>query len=130
MSEEKSVEQFEKELLEQAEKNQQDPVNLAATLFTIYLPRFQNLVGTLSSRALRRVLCALIEVPLNQSEFNHSTQQEKDCFAIGDRLLQAKWIMIQQAFMDNSKELHQATSSDVATEELQQPTNKEGENNG
>lgn len=105
----------EKALIEEKmeEFSNQDPQAVAAGLFGLYLPRFRALVWSLSSKARARVLTALIESPLQEGTFNFSSQQEKDCFAIGETLLQTKFMMVQATFMENNEVLRDATSEPV-----------------
>lgn len=72
---------------------QQNPLELHATYFTLYWPKFCQLVMKLSNKQLRRVLMAVVEHPLNEKPFHFTTQQEKDAFAIGVQLAQSNALM-------------------------------------
>lgn len=98
--------------------------NTAATMFTLYLPRFQAMVGKLSNKALRRVLKALVEYPLVDEEYKFSSELEKDTFFIAEQLILAKLMMIQQTMLNNP-ELLQESQNHVSVE-----TETEVNNNG
>ena len=66
-----------------------DPAEVAAQLYSLYLPRFLGIVDTLSNKQLKRLIRALIETPLMEQQPKFSTEDEKVAFAIGDELLQA-----------------------------------------
>lgn len=76
-----------------------DPMEAAAKIFTMYLPQYKQLVRRMSNRQMRRLLCALIEVPLQKQDYRHPTKEEQAAFMIGDRLLQAKWTMVTHTLM-------------------------------
>jgi hypothetical protein len=89
-------------------------------------------LNTLSNKALRRVLNALIEVPLVSDKLNHKSENEKNAFSIGERLLEAKMIMVMHSMYEHSNSLQAATNTDsVTTEETaNQSINKKEESNG
>ena len=98
-----SVEEIERQVIqEQLAQNQTayDPVEAAARVFTIYLPQYKQLVRNMSNRQMRRLLQALIEVPLQKRDYRHPTAEEKAAFVIGDRLLQAKWTMVTHTLIE------------------------------
>lgn len=115
MEEVKSPQELEQELLQKelqpSGQAEEDPAAIAAGLFGIYLPRFLALVWKLSSKGRARVLCALIESPLNDAPYNFSSKEEKECFLVGEALLQAKFMLVQASFMENSSALAEATSA-------------------
>ena len=122
-----SAKEVEQAMLDKVKEKEQniDPAEVAAQLFTLYLPRYFAHVDNLSSNALRRLCKALVEVPLNDTPYNHTSPQEKEAFAIGDRLIQAKFMLIQASFYENenNKALQEATDPNVEPE-------TEGESNG
>lgn len=85
----------------------EDPFEVAATMMGMYSPKFNELVNGLSTGELRRLSKALVQYPINEKEFIDitSTQSLKDAFMVGDRLVQAKWMMIQKALMDEQEKL-------------------------
>lgn len=104
MSEENQTEEVEVKSDELAEINKEnfgvaknisdDPMELAATMLYMYTPKFQQAVGKLSSNALRRILNKLVSYPLNDKAYKATSQLEQDAFNVGDRLLEAKYILI------------------------------------
>jgi len=101
---------------------QQNPLELHATYFTLYWPKFCQLVMKLSNKQLRRVLMAIVEHPLNEKPFHFTTQQEKDAFSIGVQLAQSNALM-QMVTLTNSKEFEQSTLEEV-------PSNEENTSSG
>ena len=102
------------------------PEEVAATMFTLYLPRFQAAVDKLSNKALRRVMKALIEYPLVNEEYEFSSELEKDTFFVAERLILAKMMMIQHTLMNNAEFLQSVEQSDS----LETETKVENETNG
>jgi hypothetical protein len=72
----------------------EDPSEMAATMLYMYTPKFYAAVDKLSSNALRRVLKKLVSYPLNDKEFKATSTGEAEVFTVGDRLLEAKFLMI------------------------------------
>lgn len=111
-------------------QKEQDPAEAAALMFHSYLPRYFSLVDRMSSNAMRRLLKALIEVPLNSAPYHHSSQEEKDCFAMGDALLQAKVMLIYTTAFENEG-MREVTDPNYVPELPEtQPVNEGNESNG
>lgn len=91
-----------------------DPVEAAAQVFSTYMPQFKGLVRRLSNRQLKRLICALIEVPLQKKDYKHPTKEEQAGFIVGDRLLQAKWMMMLSAFNDYNRKQAEAAAVNAA----------------
>lgn len=75
----------------------------AAKIFEILLPQFESQVEQLSKKGLARVLKALVKVPLVEFNF-HLDNTEKNVYALVDRLLQCKFIIVAKVLeqeMDN-----------------------------
>jgi len=70
------------------------PEETAAKLWTLYWPLYRSAVNNMSNKQMRRVMKALIEVPLNSKEYKLMSKEEKQVFAIGTNLLEAKWQMM------------------------------------
>lgn len=67
----------------------------AARLFKMYAPIFKNLVNRCSNRELKRLICMLVESPLQDKEYKPKESTiEGQAFFIGDNLMQAKMLMI------------------------------------
>lgn len=102
--------EVEKELLNKvaAEKEaaiQRNPEDVAAAMFSMYFPIFHNVTKKLSNKQLRRILNALVEVPLNGKEYKMLKKDEKEVFQIGSALLESKWQMMLYALQKHHEEL-------------------------
>lgn len=107
----KNADQIEKELLEKANANATDVFGNAATTFGLYAPKFFAGLNKLSSRQLRRLIRALIEVPFVTKMPQFRNQDEKEMFAVGENLLLAKLVMISHSFMDAQETLANSENS-------------------
>ena len=94
----------------------QDPVEVAAMLFTMYHPKYEQLVDKLTGKSARRLLKAIIGVPLVDRNFNHTNETERNTFAIAERLMEAKWIIIQASLYQHHQALQAATTAPTAEE--------------
>ena len=106
-----TAEQLEKELVAKAAKQQVDPVSAAETMYEVYLPRLKMLVSRLSAKSLRRLIIGLIEVPIVQEEFRDKDKLAKESYELGDRLLQAKSMLILHTLAEYEK-LQQTTKTE------------------
>jgi len=70
-----------------------DPIESAAQMFYMYSPQFLNLVKRMPRKALERLVGALVQGVLAEKPFKPTTKQEGAAFVIGDKLLQARWVM-------------------------------------
>ena len=70
-----------------------DPIESAAQLFYMYSPQFLNLTKRMPRKALERLVAALVQGVLAEKPFKPTTKQEGVAYVIGDKLLQARWIM-------------------------------------
>jgi hypothetical protein len=104
-----ALESLKTEATEGLKQETDDPVEMASTMLYLYTPKFNSAVDKLSSNALRRVLKRLVSYPLNEKEYKATSQGEQDVFSVGDRLMEAKFLMI----MDN---YHQLVQSNLKTE--------------
>lgn len=76
------------------------PEDMAAHIYGMFLPHYLTAVSRLSLKEARRVLDGLIEYPLNVDKVDCKTEDGKNAFALGMRLLEAKNIMIASVEMD------------------------------
>ena len=108
-----------------------DPINAAANMYGLYMPKFKQGVDMLSSKALRRLLKALIEYPLEETKYQHSTPLEKQLMAIGHAVLEAKFLMILQTYNTHMDKLEEALDpnkeADLTEEEKQELEKYKGE---
>lgn len=117
--------EVERELLEDAKRRSEDPIETAGLVYTMYLPEFLKRVRQLSSRGRARVLESLVQYPLATKDINLSNQLEKEVFYFADSMLQAKFIMMQATYLESQQELINAVESETSFEQV-----NEGENNG
>lgn len=75
-------------------------MEVCAQMLTMYTPLFKSKVAGLSNKALRRLINALIEYPLNEKEYNHREGAEQDAFTMGNQLLQAKFLLMTQTIAE------------------------------
>lgn len=86
------------------------PFEAAATMFGLYAPKFEALLKQLSTGQLRRLTNALVQYPLNDKEFIDESDMLRSAFALGQTLLEAKWVMMMQALMEEESKKLQATT--------------------
>lgn len=65
-----------------------------AQMLGMYLPVFKARVSNLSGRQAKRLCKNLVEYPLAEDEYAPKEQHEKDAFLMGERLLQAKMMLM------------------------------------
>lgn len=90
-----------------------DPVKAASTMYGLYMPKFKQGVGMLSTNALRRLINALIEYPLQEKKYAHSTPLEKQLMSVGHAVLEAKFLMILHTYTANMDALEEAANPDI-----------------
>ena len=99
MSDEQEVKEQQGDVVEQLIPKD-NPAELAATNYKLYTPRFLALCFNMGKKPLSRVLEALILFPLEEHR-PLITQQEKEAFAIGRALMDAKFMMMLEALKSN-----------------------------
>jgi hypothetical protein len=109
--------QLEQEMIKQEQLNQTPPEEVAASMFNLYLPRFQLMVDKLSNKSLRRVLKALIEYPLVEEDFKFSNELEKEAFLVAENLILAKVMMINHTLMQHEVDLQSVGETDNVVKE-------------
>lgn len=106
-----------------------EPEAILARELALNLPQFKNMVDTLSNRQLRRVLKAIVEVPLNDTKYKATSEAERFIFKCADTILQAKFMLMLKTYSDSLETLKAA--SEGKTEEVKpEDLIKEGDNNG
>ncbi len=121
----KSIEELDGEMLANEQqvmspKQINSPEDVYAQFFYLYSIQYKNLINNLSVKALRRLLKALVEYPLNEKDYQHTTQEEKNALLIAMRLLEAKQMMI----------LHAMTQHATEEQKNEAEENKQGDANG
>jgi hypothetical protein len=114
------------------QSNMTDPDEIAATMFGLYYPKFSQIVQRLSNRACKRLLTNLVGSPLVETKNVGSTEDERNAFAIGDRLLEAKYVMIMNTvakkFEQALVEQQQTTQPDLNETSVNNVPNGESNN--
>lgn len=99
-----------------------DPVEMAATLYSLYLPKVLPLIDALSGKAAKRILKHILVDKLIDNDLTHPTEAEKNAFLISDRLLESKYVMILHTFAEAAmSELKQKAEQEETKE------NKDGQ---
>ena len=118
--------QLEQEMIKQTQGSQTPPEEVAASMFNLYLPRFQMMVDKLSNKSLKRVLKALIEYPLVEEDTKFSSDLEKETFLVAENLILAKIMMINHTLMQHEMGLQNPVSNDSILEEVKQENELNG----
>jgi hypothetical protein len=93
-----TLEELKAQASEGIKQEVEDPTEMASTMLALYTPKFNEGVDQLSSNALRRVLKRLVSYPLNDKEYKATSNGEKNVFLVGDRLLEAKFLLIMENY--------------------------------
>lgn len=96
------------------EKAQESHSQSASTLFTLYFPKFCELLDQLPAKSIRRLFKAVMGVPLIDAKVNLKRPEERTAYAIAERLVEAKMVITLDVLYQHHKQLQEATS--------QQPT--------
>ena len=96
----------EKQLLDQFKEMQDNmpPEDVAAHFFQIYYPGYVSLLGTLSNKDARRVAQHVVQWPLEDQYPDFHSNEAKQAFQLGIRLLDCKMIMKGVVEMERVKE--------------------------
>lgn len=100
--------QIEQDMIKAAENRAVDPAETAAMVFTMYKPEVSKRLSMLSSKQMRRLLKNLIEYPLNEKEMKTFSKLENEFFMLASAMLESKFIMMQQTYMESAEELVKA----------------------
>jgi len=102
----------------------ESPFEAAATMFGLYAPKFEAHLKEMPTGELRRLLNALVQYPLNDKEFIHDSQRLRTGFALGQALLEAKWVMLTHAFMEQEQaRLRESEENETTNEEVKEQVN-------
>lgn len=91
---------------------QSDPAGSASMLFGLYYPKFSQALETLPAKALRRLLRALIGVPLVDASPNLKRPEERVAYSVAERLLEAKTVIALHNLFEHQKELQTLDASE------------------
>jgi hypothetical protein len=98
-----TAEEIEKELLERAKANADDPMEMAAKTYHIQLQRFKSLQHLLKSgRSKMRFLNLVMEYPLNDAKLKAHTQIEQDLAMLASSVLEAKFLLCMLNYQQNA----------------------------
>lgn len=110
--------QAEQMIQEQSSSLSADPAEMAATLYTLYLPKMIALIDAMSGKGAKRVLKHLLVDKLIDNDLSHPNEAEKNAFFIGDRLLESKYVMILHTFAERAiMELEQSSKEETKENE-------------
>jgi len=109
--------EIERRMVEAAEARAQDPSEMAAQMYSMYVPHFKNGVKKLSTRGLRRVLLNAVLYPLEQDDIKTSSDFEKQMVQLVSSLLEAKFILIMDQYRLNAEQLYAAATTPLTETE-------------
>lgn len=95
----RTPEQIEQDLIKKHEQqaldavNKMAPADIAASFFQQFYPLFKMRLAALSNKDARRVIDALVQWPLEDSNPKFNSDTAKEVFGLGIRLIDAKTIM-------------------------------------
>lgn len=122
--------ELEASMIKLAQDRANDPSEMAATAFQLYVPAYKGLVSKLSTRGLRRVLNHLILFPYEQSDIKSANETEKQIMGLCNYLIEAKFIMTMAAMNEGLEKLQAAAEKELTPEEenaIREELEKQGE---
>lgn len=101
----------------EAHARNMDPEETAARSLTYYTPAFEKLVDSLSRNELRRVLKSMITYPVSNKEYKlKPDSNEAKAFAVGNHLLEAKWVLIWNVYNQNQEQIVEQANKEKENE--------------
>jgi hypothetical protein len=125
--------QIEADMIAAAQAKAQDPSEMAAQMFAMYVPHFKQGLSKLSTRGLRRVLQNAVLYSLEQDDIRTSSDFERQMVQLVSSLLECKFIMIMDTYKNNAEQLYDASQAELTPEEtagIQELINNEEKANG
>lgn len=114
--------------MDEATRKATSPEEVAAQLFYLYHPKFTMLIDALPKKALTRVLKKLVTYPLVDKTYKGQSEIEKNAYLIGDRLLEAKYVMTIFAMGEQmAKKIEKEEAEEAKIEKITEE-NKENSN--
>src|SRR6478752_6686120 len=89
---------IEADMIKAAEARAEDPGEMAASMYAMYVPHFKRALSKLSTRGLRRVLQNAVLYPLEQDDLRTSSDFEKEVTLLINSLLECKFVMIMDTY--------------------------------
>lgn len=112
--------EVEAQLVKIAQERAEDPAEVAAQTFRIYLPFYKANRSKLSTRALRRILDFLVLYPLESDKVGATSETEREMMELVNTLIQAKFVMILDTYRANAETLYDAANTPLTEEEAAQ----------
>jgi hypothetical protein len=109
--------QIERDMIAAAEARAQDPSEMAATAYSMYIPHYKRAIPKLSTRGLRRVLNYLVLYPLEQDDIKSANEFEKQVMQLVNSLVEAKFIMIMDSYSKNAQAVYDAQNTPLTQEQ-------------
>lgn len=79
----------------------------ASMLFGLYFPKFSAMVEGLSNKSLKRLIIALVAVPLEDAKLNLNNEKERMAYAIAEQLLVSKSALILSTAYEHEQKLNE-----------------------
>lgn len=121
--------EVEKQMIDAAQKNVEDPAEQAAMIYTMYRPEFLRRSKKLSARGRSRVLELLVQYPLN-GEVKFSNELEKEAYFLADSMIQAKFVLMMETYKNGAEQLITAQDEFIFNKEEAEALVTEGETSG
>lgn len=112
--------EVEAELVRIAQERAEDPCEVAAQTYRVYLPFYKMNKAKLSTRALRRIMDFLVMYPLESDKANATSKEEREMMELINTLIQAKFVMILDTFNKHGQEIYDAANRPLTEEEAAQ----------
>ena len=103
---------------QEVNKRSTDPAEMAAMMYSLYLPKYYALLNRMSKKQLLRHIVALLEQGVI-GDIALNTQVEKDAYAMGDRLLISKAMMVLDTMTQAYEQSQLAKEVETQKEEIQ-----------
>ena len=106
MSDNVSAQQVEQDLLSEtleqmAHARADDPAEVYAQVYNMYMPRFNVLLNNLNAKGKTRVINFIMQYPFNEKAFKAVNKSEQEAMAVGHAILEAKYSMIMFQMLQN-----------------------------
>lgn len=90
--------------------------DMAAFDYQRLIPEFYKKIEELNNRSLKKVVAALVEYPLERSQFKWSYYQEREAFNLGMKLFDCKFV-IMRAVLDLKQDEIKKLMAEISTAE-------------
>ena len=99
----------------QAQMEQPNPEDLAASFFSLEQPKLNKLLLELSVRQLRRLVFQLVSHPFTPTQYVATSEEERKAFYLGDQMIHNRMIMILNFEMQKAAEAEQKAGQTAET---------------